>query len=267
MKFLIQKINNEVRHDFAFTLLESIRFDKWLHPVHSDIKVKFLNTVEITEPDDIYPPIEFKRYHKDYIPIGSVEFVTQHLQHFYGLSPKPRNVPEVLFPFAGREIFNGNHLVMENAAGDYFVKSNDTIKGFAEFIGFNCREMFPYTIPVGNYQYSQKIDVYSEWRTFIYEGKIVGLQNYSGEFSMFPDYSEIEKMVDVYEKSEEAPIAYTLDVCVNVHGTFVMECHDFFSCGLYGFNEHKFLPQMFARWFWLYVYFNVKPENIKYFKK
>jgi hypothetical protein len=53
MKFLIQKINGEIRHDFAFTLLESLRFKKWLSP-EDKIVVKFANTFEITDPDMIY---------------------------------------------------------------------------------------------------------------------------------------------------------------------------------------------------------------------
>ena len=43
MKFLIQKINGEIRHDFTFALLESIRFKNWLsrNDKKDKIKVKF----------------------------------------------------------------------------------------------------------------------------------------------------------------------------------------------------------------------------------
>jgi hypothetical protein len=39
-------------------------------------------------------------------------------------------------------------------------------------------------------------------------------------------------------------------VGINNTGTFVIECHDFFSCGLYGFAENRFLPYMFANAFY-----------------
>ena len=43
-----------------------------------------------------------------------------------------------------------------------------------------------------------------------------------------------------------SPKAYTLDIGVNKKdGTFVIEVHNFFSCGLYGFSDHKLLPLMF----------------------
>ena len=39
---------------------------------------------------------------------------------------------------------------------------------------------------------------------------------------------------------------YTLDVCVteNRERTEIIELHDFFSCGLYGFEDYSVLPIM-----------------------
>lgn len=48
---------------------------------------------------------------------------------------------------------------------------------------------------------------------------------------------------------KSCPIAYTLDVGVNSNNTFIIEVHDFFSCGLYGFSDNKILPYMFSDWF------------------
>jgi hypothetical protein len=270
MKFLIQKINKEIRHDFSFTLIDMIRFKNWLYENRNGNKIiaKYLNYDPTIQPDpNNYQSvlqslmIPFKESHKNYVPIGSVEFVTEFLQHFYGLTPKPLNVPEELFRYAEREIFNGNHLIMKGRTGDYFVKSNDKIKSFAEFIEFNSSETFPCDIPVGNYQYSQKIDIQSEWRAFVYEGKLVGLHNYSGDFTLFPNVNIINAMIKVYKS---APIAYTIDIGVGVDKefpyyikTFVIECHDFFSCGLYGFNQ-PILVNMFYKWFREYLKINNK---------
>lgn len=248
MKFLIQKINKEVRHDFAFALLESIRFDKWLHGKDSTMKFQFLNTLEIVEPSDIYPPFDFtsRHYYQKCVPIGSVDFVVEYLQRMYGLFPKPINVPESLFPFAGREIFNGTE---EDIKGKMFVKSNERIKGTCGI----WNEGEGGGLPIGDYQFSEVISIDSEWRAFVYENKLVGLQNYSGDFRIFPNVSQINKMIGEFYFQKESPIAYTLDVGVNDKGTFVIEVHDFFSCGLYGFSEHKILPHMFYRWFFEYI--------------
>ena len=255
MKFLIQKIDNKVVHDFSFTLLESIRYQNWLTNT-KDIKVKYLDYIVITDPDMIYP-IQWKSIHRDYVPVGSVEFVTEFLGHFYGLIPKPINVPEELFgiEFTQRKIFNGTE---KDFKGRLFVKSNDKIKSITGILN----ETESYDLPVGNYQFSDVISIESEWRVFVYQDKLVGLQNYSGDFTKFPDVHKIEEMIKAYKN---APIAYTLDVGVGKsqyhkkygfflgNDTFIIEVHDFFSCGLYGFAEHKIYPYMLYRWHYEYL--------------
>ena len=136
MKFLIQKIDGEVRHDFSFTLLESIRFQNWLTG-SNDIKVKYLDYYETTDSDNIYP-IQWKPMHRNYVPVGSVEFVSEFLGHFYGLTPKPMNVPEELFGYCHRIVFNSDKKVVETALGNWnelFIKSNDKIKDIANVMG------------------------------------------------------------------------------------------------------------------------------------
>jgi hypothetical protein len=268
MKFLIQKINGQLVHDFSFTLLESIRYNNWIHN-NKGITYKFINAFEVVEPDDIYPITMFKPYHKNYVPIGSVDFVEDFLMHFYNITPKPINVPKELFhhpsfDFTKRKIFNGNHMDLEDLTGKYFLKSNCKIKGNICVCDIPAdKSNYVYNVPADNYQISEFINVInSEWRAFVYQDKLVGLQNYAGDFTMFPDVSKINAMIKAYKS---APIAYTLDIGIGEeiydenlgffmgNETFVIECHDFFSCGLYGFADHKILPYMFSRWFNEYI--------------
>ncbi len=248
MKFLIQKINKEIRHDFSFTLIDMIRFKNWIYENRGGNKIifKFLNTIDVTTSDNIYHEFQFKENYKNYVPIGGVEFVIGFLQRFYGLTPKPINVPQELFHYAGRKIFNG---VETDLKDKLFVKSNDKIK---KTYGVVNEEDF--VLPIGNYQFSEIITIESEWRAFIYENKLVGLCNYSGEFTRWPNVNTIKGMIKTYRSS---PVAYTLDVGVSDdRGTFVIECHDFFSCGLYGFNQ-QILVNMFYRWFQEYLKLNL----------
>jgi hypothetical protein len=223
MKFLIQTINGKVKHDFSFTLLESIEFQNWLR---NDKSFEACFTDEPTMPN--------------YIPIGSVEFVSKYITDYYGITPKPKNIPLELIGknWAGRTVINGTE---KDIVGEKFVKSNDRIKSFTEF----CK-----TAPEGNYQISDLIDIESEWRAFVFEGKLVGLQNYSGEFDVFPNVDKIKAMINAYKTQ---PIAFTLDVAISNNDTVIIEVHDFFSCGLYGFSEHKILPFMFSKWFYSFV--------------
>lgn len=223
MKFLIQTINGKVKHDFSFTLLESIEFQNWLR---NDKSFEVCFTDEPTMPN--------------YIPIGSVEFVSKYITDYYGITPKPKNIPFELIGknWTGRTVVNGTE---KDIIGEKFVKSNDMIKSFTEI----CK-----TAPEGNYQISDLIDIESEWRAFVYEGKLVGLQNYSGEFDIFPNVDKVKAMINAYKTQ---PIAFTLDVAISNNDTVIIEVHDFFSCGLYGFSEHKILPFMFSKWFYSFV--------------
>jgi hypothetical protein len=101
-------------------------------------------------------------------------------------------------------------------------------------------------LPPGNYQISGLIDFLSEWRVFVFDKKMVGLQNYSGDFTKMPNIDNVQHMMEQWKSS---PRAYTLDVgIVDQNGfpglTKVVEAHDFFSCGLYGFADYKLLPYM-----------------------
>jgi hypothetical protein len=224
MHFLIQTIEGKIKHDFSFTLLEAIRYQNW----YRNEQVCRFTLTDSVNPD----------FRKSVIPVGSVEFVRNYLEKHYNLKPAPRNVPDQLISYAGRIIFNGSHLTTRYQK--CFVKSNDTIKGFSDFV--DPEEI----LPAGNYQFSEKIEMDSEWRCFVHRNDLVGLQNYSGDFTLFPDVSRIKEMIKNFYR---APVAYTLDVCVNSEGTFVVEVHDFFSCGLYGFADLRILPNMFAGWF------------------
>lgn len=227
MNFLIQLIPGQF-HDFSFHLIEACKYHNWLG--NKDI------TFELNET--IPPPSIFHNAIEPSIPVGTVEFVCEYLKEFYNLEPKPRNVPEELFKFAGRNILNGTE---KDIIGEKFVKSNDKIKVFTEI----CKKA-----PAGNYQISDIIDIQSEWRGFVYQGELVGLQNYLGEFDIFPDVACIRQMILEYKS---APVSYTLDVGISNGNTVIIEVHDFFSCGLYGFHDYKLLPFMFSRWWFEYL--------------
>jgi len=229
MKFLIQTYGGQVTHDFSFTLIEALKYNNW-----------YTNG---TDFQAIFTDDEKPEFIEGVIPCGSVEFVTDYIGEAYGKHILPRNIPPELMgeEFTLRKVFNGGY---ENIVGQKFVKSNDRIKLFTEIVtGYE-------SVPVGNYQISDLIDIESEWRGFVYRNTLVGLQNYGGDFTKFPNVETIHKMIGAFKSS---PVAYTLDVGVNDQGTFIIEVHDFFSCGLYGFAELRILPFMFARWFQEYI--------------
>ena len=226
MKFLIQTSKGEIVDDFSFVLLQSLWYHKWLNGTE-------------------FPSLkcDFLLKEKGWIPVGSVAFVQKYMLQTYGYTIKPRNIPIELqqYKFTKRRVFNGNEQIAEKE--NLFFKSTTKIKG-------PCGHT-PIELPIGCYQYSSLVDFTSEWRSFIWRDELVGLQNYAGDFTEFPNVNIIKKMMLAFKES--APCAYTLDIGMVKGKTCVIEVHDFFSCGLYGFEDLQLLPLMLGGWFkeWL----------------
>lgn len=226
--FLIQTIDNKVKHDFSFQLLEAIDYQNWY------CNEKRYDVI-LSENCDI----------ENCIPVGAVEFVLLYLKKHYGIEGvKPINIPPELMnlTFLKRhvEIVDTEKSPVLIKDKPLFIKDNNKIKGFADIITDGSRLK-------GEYLVSEVIDIDSEWRAFVYRSRLVGLQNYSGDFTLFPDVTLINDMIQIYS---QCPPAYTLDVGINKEkGTFLIEVHNFFSCGLYGFHDHRILPQMFIQSF------------------
>lgn len=229
MKFLIQTFNGTVEHDFSLALIEAIKYHNWLDV---DCNISYDKTDQ---------HLDFSQY-TDYIPVGSVEFVVAYLRLQHSKYPVPINIPSQLSAelYTHRKVFNGTEEDFWGK-GELFVKTMQRVKGFTEIVDSNN-----YDLPTGDYQYSEIIEIDSEWRCFVYNNELVGLQNYAGDFALFPNVNSINAMIKAYTDS---PVAYTLDVGVNCDETFVIEVHDFYSCGLYGFSDLRKLPYMFSRWF------------------
>lgn len=229
--FLIQTINGEIKHDFSFELLNSIQYLNWYYNSKESFKVIKCELSDIPK---------YKHF-ESIVPVGTVEFVHKYLQIHNLIIPRPINIPEELSnkTFTQRTIFrevNKNNLIV-----GMFTKSSETIKGFTRI--YTGKEELSDNI----FFQSEIIDIESEYRCFIHKKELVGIQFYLGDFTVFPNVTKILNMISAYTNS---PQSYTLDVGVSKElGTFIIEVHNFYSCGLYGFRDYKVLPNMFINWY------------------
>lgn len=233
-------------HDFIYGLKRAIDYHYWL-TAGKDCKLDYqihqsLFAPELEEDDTV-------------IPVGSVEYVTKYMKDHNIPVPKPINVPEELRKpdpkvycptyFTGRKIENMPE-GSTHSGPEVFIKSNDHIK--SPINGFYKSFYNEYAHSI---QISDKVDILSEWRCFIWRGKLLDAKHYSGDFKFFPNYNKVEQMIKLYT---EAPCAYTLDVLIDHNWqTYCLEVHDFFSCGLYGFEDNNHLPLMFSGWWKEYL--------------
>lgn len=242
--FLIETIDGLIVYDFALELYNMLRNDISLQ---EDFDYKLVSTDNLYIPD------------LNTIPVGSVNFVEKYLKYLTGEKYKPINVPEVLREemYLGREYTVGNTINdVENLNTDMFIKDEQKLKGLTSYVSLlNTRDSLSNDT---TYILSGKLDILSEYRIFVFKNIIKGIRNYGGSELILPDPLQLSKMVLSYENT--APVAYTLDVAVTEEGTYVIEVHDFFSCGLYGFSSSSY-PYMLSQWFYEYIknnkiYFN-----------
>lgn len=264
MKFLVQKIDNKLTLDFCHELMVSQIYAKWRG---DDFSIKYANDGRV--PEGIKRP-------QQYIPVGTVEFVRGYINKYFPNNTKgliPINVPDCLKTYAGRYVWdidckeaipdalkpNDNVVYSSpiwhedemtkigNEPMQLFRKSLTKIKdetnGFIDYDVNNANDINK----IVGYQVSTSLNgILSEWRVFVYHNKVQQVCYYDGDPLVFPDAYRIKKMVERYGR-EDAPVAYTLDVCVTEGSTYVMEVHRFFSCGLYGFADYRVLPYMFSQ--------------------
>lgn len=237
-------------HDFSYALIEAIKYNNWFN---NEKIYDYILDYELPNLN-MYLSENRKLYSKDnYIPIGSVEYVSNYINRFNNkINIKPINIPTEL----GNDNDNGHNFYLRRNVSfnsfpehcrtkNIFVKDNSKIKGIAELIPVDKYDEFIKKNKLTEYIVSEEKEINSEWRAFVFNGKLLDVKNYSGEFYCYPDVDMIQWAVSDYKN---CPPAYTMDFGVDNNGdTFLIECHNFFSCGLYGFADYKNLPQMFIK--------------------
>lgn len=229
--FLIQTIDGQIKHDFCFGLVEAIEYQNWLN--------KGTHDYHLTDIENM-----FEYDMTGSVPCGTIQFIQKFLEFYHDKNiVKPINIPQQLLKneYTKRNVNYIHTLGTHTFDKPLFIKTHHRIKGLTEIK--SRIEVYDEEV----YLVSDTLDIESEWRAFVYNNKLVGMQNYLGDFTMFPDVELIQKMIDEYT---ECPPAYTLDVGINSQdSTFIIEVHNMWSVGLYGFSDYRILPQMFIRSF------------------
>jgi len=229
--FTIQTVKNDIIFDFAFHLKEAIKYNNWFYN-EKVYDYQFCENIKNIKTTNV----------KSLVPIGSVEFVLDFYKTYFDINNiKPINIPNELnkFKFLKRKIFKGSekNSISNSTSKQYFIKDISKIKGFTDIVSFeeipNNRDVLA----------SEEIEILNEWRCFIYKGELLDIRSYNTSCFVYPNIDIIKEMINEYKNS---PTAYTIDVGITDSGeTVLIEIHQFFSCGLYGFMDYRVLPNMF----------------------
>lgn len=171
-----------------------------------------------------------------FIPIGSLNFVSKWMELKTGRKGNqiPIEIPSFLqiehFLKRNYKIISYNEIPNK---GKYFLKDvsvlkNYTYAGEMSFVDqkFLCKDHL--------FLLSEYVNILSEYRIYVIDGKIENICNYNGNCNIFPDSFVINDVVSEMRKHSEMPKSYTIDIMVTDRGTSVVEIHNFVSVGLYG---------------------------------
>lgn len=226
MKFKLE----DTSFDFIDELKRAKKWWDWWNP--ADVNIEFVDQAG-----------------EDICPIGSLDYVLDYYKSF-GIYLRPLNIPKEIFSYGPGGYKECSDLSAFRNDDIFYVKSESIFKDDINGL-WTIKDLISskYYNKEDKYQLTNEIkDINSEWRIFVYQGNVVDAKCYLWYDSplsiLVPKKEWVEEVIS---KINFLP-AYTLDIMIDEHGnSYVLEVHDFFSCGLYGFSDYRLLPFMFYR--------------------
>lgn len=238
MKAYLEKINGEWLDDFVYMSrypLEQMGFE--IVPFDGYFELEKLDNA--TDEDVCFGSVQATNYFFKAIGIEAPSYLgyPDSLKAYYGrkihrnvMGSLPLEYPFFVKPANGIKLFTGD--VVENG------RQLDILKNYC---GDNINDKTEVFV-------SEVLDIKSEFRCFVFEGKLMGIRHYQGECDRFPNPHTIKQMIRAYKDS---PVAYTLDVGVVdtpikngteiLHTTVVVEVNDMWAIGSYGFDSKSYV--------------------------
>jgi hypothetical protein len=180
---------------------------------------------------------------KSDVIVGSVQATTEFFKACDIDVPDYLGYPEELLPYLGRHIMHDTFGNLSDFTPPYFIKPSKGVKQFTGCVidgesGLQHLRDFNDVTDESMVYVSGIINIVSEYRCFVHEDELKGIQFYLGDFKVFPCVRMIEDMIKDYTT---ANCAYTLDVGVMENGTtMLVEVNDMWAIGSYGMDAKTY---------------------------
>jgi hypothetical protein len=164
--------------------------------------------------------------------------------------------PKSLEKYLGRKVWSTTirKLYANNSFAEVtglFVKPRSVAKLFTGFvINSDCdllqldryaKDTELYCATLANWQ--------SEYRVFVINATIVGIQLYAGDDNLKLDLSIVENAIQDFEQSMDKTAAYSIDFGVlDTGATTLIEWNDGYALGSYGLDKEIYTDLLIARW-------------------
>jgi hypothetical protein len=181
---------------------------------------------------------------KNDIIIGSVQVTVKFFNRLGVPIPTYLGYPDSLKNYLGRDI---QRCTIEeiNTPYPFFIKPAKDVKLFTGSVVESKASLDILLLYCGDditkdteVYLSDTIEIVSEYRCFVREGQLKGIQYYAGDFQHYINSSVVKQMIKDYENP---PNCYTLDVAFTVSGhTVLIEVNDMWAIGAYGFDANEY---------------------------
>ena len=246
MFFLLQRESGK-----DYNAVESAIIEDLLHSckgIHEYVTMKTSDFYSEVDSFDIdYKPqlkdkSEFDSKYQDAIAIGEIRFVEKVLKIFHNIEHE--NSIEIPPCLREERFLKRKYSIVPvweiPRKGRYFIKDASQQKVFSyngELSDFIYDEMFEdpsYSSDASLrfnydhlYQVSESVQVLSEYRVYVLGGKVETISHFAGDPYQLPDIELIKEAVSIYNKQENAPRSYSVDLMVTPRGTAITEVHNF----------------------------------------
>ena len=187
---------------------------------------------------------------KNAMAVGGINFVRGAFHHL-GINQPEIDNPHIHLPqYLGREVCEANFSEIEQITMfPFFIKPLEDHKLFTGYVVKTPQELLHAKMrvkPDSKIVLSECVNFISEYRCFVLEGKMVGAKNYTGDFTILPDFVVVESAIADYKAQ---PIAYSIDFGITEDGrTLLIEMNDGFGLSAYGLNKIIYCKILQARW-------------------
>jgi hypothetical protein len=223
-------------------------------PHHSDCACALYGAIEtcqnfrLTSFEEVASG-KFDNLIKGNLFVGSVEFMREVFKRV-GID-NPRVPANSNRPCTIRTLDEVRDLII-NQNQSWFVKPLE-IKLFTGLVldktTINCVVSYPGDTQCMVYEPFNE-PIVSEWRIYVRNRNLEDSHNYSGDFTISPDYVAIKQHALVNNDLLQFPCSYTIDVGILESGrNVVIEYNDMWAIGNYGVSNYVYLKMLRERYF------------------
>jgi hypothetical protein len=196
-----------------------------------------------------YKQMEHLDLDKDSIVVGYIRTVTKAFEYLGVPRPIEVSIPPELMKYAGRKVWESTLGDIRKDDLEVFIKPLEGHKIFTGHVRSNNTANLMQTAMLPNdtkVLCSEVVDFITEYRGFVLNGKLIGLKNYTGDFTKMVDATRIKKAIKDYVS---APVAYSIDFgLTSGDQNLLVEVNDAFALGSYGLNHIDYANMIQVRW-------------------